>query len=155
MKLLYKRLFIMFSVALNIGFLIIAISLVYYHRANSFHERSWLELVDIIHRLELPERQENAALDTIKRFRVILDKHNQDVKRARNNIILALAKPGPVDQEQLHRLFEAADHQEKLKNGTFEAHVLDLRHQLGNEKGALFFSLLLEHLKSEHPSPHR
>jgi len=69
--------------------------------------------------------------------------------------MLSLARTGPVDQDQLHRLIESAEYQEKLKNQAFEAHVLELRNQLGNEKGALFFSFLLEHIKADDKSPYR
>lgn len=154
MKLLYKRIFIMFSVALNIGFVIMAIMMVYHH-SRPFHERSWLEIVDIVQRLKLPDAQESAALDTIKQFRVMVDKLDQDVKQAHSNILLLLARTEPVDPNQLHRLIEAAGHQEKRKNEALEAHILELRNQLGNEKGALFFSLLLEQLKAEDQLPHR
>lgn len=154
MKLLYKRIFVMFSVALNIGFVIMAITMFYQH-SRPFHESSWLEIVDNVHNLNLPEAQESAALDTIKRFRITVDKLDRDVKQAHSNILRLLARTGPVDRDQVHRLFEAADHQEKRKNEAFEAHVLQLRNQLGNEKGALFFSLLLENLKTEDRSPRR
>lgn len=154
MKLLYKRIFILFSVALNIGFVIMAITMVYHH-SKSRHERSWLEIVDIVHRLKLSEAQESTALDTVNQFRATIDKHDQELKQARSNIILLLAKTGPLAQDQLHRLIEAADDQEKRKNKALEAHVLELHNQLGNEKGAQFFSLLLEHLKAEDKSPHR
>jgi hypothetical protein len=153
-KLLYKRIFILFSVALNIGFVIMAITMVYHH-SKSRHERSWLEIVDIVHRLKLPEAKESAALDTVRQFRATIDKHDQDLKQARSNIILLLSRTGPLAQDQLHQMIEAADDQEKRKNEAFEAHVIKLRNQLGNEKGAQFFSLLLEHLKAEDKPPHR
>ena len=154
MKLVYKRIFILFSVALNIGFVIMSIAMAYHH-SRPFHERSWLEIVDIVDRLSLPKARENAVLATIKQFRAEFDNHHQNVRQARENIMQSLAASGPVDRDQLHRLIEAADQEEKLKNQAFEAHVLELREQLGNEKGALFFSLLLEHLKAGDEAPHR
>ncbi len=152
MKLLHKRIFIMFSVALNMGFVIVAITMALHH-SKPFRERSWLEIVDIVQDLKLPEAKESAALDTIKQFRIAFDKHHRDVKQAHINLIRLLAETGPVDQDQLHPLIEAADHQEKLKNEAVEAHVLELRSLLGNEKGARFFSLLLKHLNAKDKLP--
>ena len=154
MNFLNKRIFIIFSVALNIGFVIMAITMAYHH-SKPFHERSWYELVDLVQHLKLPESQESAALDAIKQFRVILDKHKQDAKQARRNIFLMFARTGPVDEGKLHQLIEAADNQEKMKNQAFEAHLLELRNLLGDEKRTQFFSLLLEHLTAEDKSPSR
>jgi hypothetical protein len=144
----------MFSVALNIGFVIMAITMIHHH-SKSFHERSWLDIVGIVHRLELPATKEGAVLDTITKFRVTAEKNDQDLKIAHRNIILLLARTGPLDRDQLHQLIETADHQEKRKNEAFESHVFELRNQLGNEKGPLFFSFLLKHLNDKDQLPNR
>ena len=154
MKLLHKRILIMFSVTLNIGFVIMAIITIHNH-SKPFNERPWLEIVAIVHRLKLPEDRETAVMDTIRQFRDTFDRHHQEIKQARGDIIRLLAADGPVDPEQLHQRMQAADLREKSKNEAFEAHVLKLRDQLGNEKGALFFSLLLEHINAEDESPPR
>lgn len=154
MNLLHKRMFIMFSVALNVGFVIMAVAMVYQHSISS-HERSWAEIADIVARLKLPEAREQTVLDTIGQFRSTMDKNDQDLKAARSAIIRLLAKSGPVDLDQLHGLIGAADNREKHKNEAFEAHVIQLRNQLGDEKGALFFSLLLSHLNARAGTRHQ
>lgn len=154
MNLLHKRMFIMFSVALNVGFVIMAVAMVYQHSISS-RERSWAEIADIVARLKLPEAREQTVLDTIGQFRSTMDKNDQDLKAARSAIIRLLAKSGPVDLDQLHGLIGAADNREKHKNEAFEAHVIQLRNQLGDEKGALFFSLLLSHLNARAGTRHQ
>ena len=71
------------------------------------------------------------------------------------NILGLLSGEGDVDRKQLTHLFRAADEQERLKQEAFHAHVLELRDQLGDEKGARFFALLLENLKAKDDFPHR
>jgi hypothetical protein len=134
-KLLYKRILIMFSVALNIGFVIMAI-FISYHHPKSFDERSWSDITGIVQRLQLPKARAD-------------DRHQLDLRQARTDVIRSLAGNGAVDRDRLHLLLEAVSHQEKIGKEAFEAHVLDIRRQLGDEKGAEFFSLLLEHLENE------
>lgn len=154
MKLIYKRILILFSVALNVGFVIMA-GVLAYHHGPPFRGHSGIEIAAMVQRLKLPEAQESAVLDTIEQFRAARDAQDKDLKQARDNIIRLLASAGPLDRKQLHALIEAAEHQEKRKSRVFEAHVLQLRDQLGDEKGALYFTFLLEHLKAGKQRPHR
>jgi hypothetical protein len=147
-KLLYKRILIMFSVALNIGFVIMAI-FISYHHPKPFDERSWSDITGIVQRLQLPKARADALLDTIQQFRATVDRHQLDLRQARTDVIRSLAGNGAVDRDRLHLLLEAVSHQEKIGKEAFEAHVLDIRRQLGDEKGAEFFLLLLEHLENE------
>jgi hypothetical protein len=153
-RLYHKRLLILFSVALNIGFVIMAIVMVVQHHGSS-HNRSQRAIIDIVQQLSLPEDQQRSVLKTVEQFKATLDQHNQNLKAARSNIVRRLAARGPVDRSQLHPLTDALVAKEKLKNEAFEAHFMDLRNQLGNEKGAEFFSLLLAHFdtrdKTHHP----
>ena len=153
MNLYHKRMLIFFSVALNVGFVIMAIVMLVQH-PNSSHKRSYRAILGVVSQLNLPEDQERAVLETIQRFRGTMDQHNQDLKKARSNIVRFLAVDGPVDRDQLHRLTNALDSEEKIKNNAFEAHFMDLRNQLGNEKGAQFFSLLLAHIETKDQTSH-
>ena len=149
MKLLHKRILILFSVALNIGFVVVALSMAVHH-SRPFHERSWLEVVDIVDRLDLPRNQQADVLETIKVFRSNADKRDKDIKEARKKVLLLLAQSGPLDTGRLQGLIEAVRHQEEGKSRVFEDHVVRLRSQLGDEKGALFFTYLIKHLEAKH-----
>jgi hypothetical protein len=59
-KLLTKRILILFSAALNVGFMIVALTLVYQH-SRPLHERDWNQLVDIVRQLDLPAAQSQEA----------------------------------------------------------------------------------------------
>lgn len=153
MKLLYKRILILFSIALNVGFIIMTFTTGYHHY-RPFH-KNWLKLADTVHQLDLPDSEENDVLDTIKKFRDVFDQHHLAIKQGRKEIMQVLAKTGPLDQVKLHQLLQATDQHEKRKNEIFEAHVVELRHRLGDEKGAQFFSLLLQQLDAEDRRSHR
>lgn len=154
MKLVYKRIFVMFSVALNIGFVLVAVTLAY-NPSMLFGKSPQKVITDIVQRLDLPETQESAVMDSVLHFRETVHSHDKDLKKARGDILRLLATPGPLDTARLHALFQATNLQEKQKNHILENHVIELRNQLGDEKRALFFSYLLEHLESEDRPRHR
>ena len=154
MKLTYKRIGILFSVALNIGFVIMATAMAL-QQSKSAHDRSWSELVGVVEGLGLPPARQDAVLDTIRSFRTTIAAHDRSLYQARNAVLATLARAGSLDHDALHRCTEAVGRQETIKTEAFEVHVIDLRRQLGDEKGALFFSLLLENIQAKHPVPPR
>ncbi|BBO83682.1 hypothetical protein [Desulfosarcina ovata] len=154
MKLTYKRILIFFSVALNIGFVVVALTLVWQH-AKPAHQRSWREIVDVVDQLALPASESEVALDNIRVFRSEFDQLDQDLKTARGDILRLLARKGPLDREQLHGLMAVADACVKRKSERFEVHVMALRQLLGDEKGAQFFSLLEKKVKPKGGPSHQ
>ena len=154
MSLFHKRLLILFSVALNVGVAIMAIVMIIHHSKSS-EDHSWHELAAIVERLNLPEAKERGVLADIKRFGNTVDKFDEDLKKARDDILRFLAKKGPLDRNKLHRLIGRVEFLERQKGMAFESHVVDLRRQLGDEKGPLFFSRLLAHLQTKNQNSHR
>ena len=132
MKLLYKRILIMFSVALYISVVIMAVIMVFHH---SIPSHKYVKIVDIVHRLNLPEAEKNKALDCIRESSTAIEKQDLEIKLARDNIIRLLGKTGPLDKNRLHQLYETANQEERRKNILFEDHVIELRTLLGDEKG--------------------
>jgi hypothetical protein len=153
-KLVYKRIFVMFSVALNIGFVLVAVTLAY-NPSMLFKKRAHRVITDIVQRLNLSEEQESAVLESVRHFRDTLHSHDKDLKKARADVLRLLATPGPLDPARLHALVQATNLQEEQKNHIFENHAIELRNRLGDEKGALFYSYLLERLESEDRPQHR
>jgi hypothetical protein len=142
-----KRLLVFFSVALNVGFIVMAIVMAVHH-PKPFRERAWQDLVGIVQDLDLPAAREKAVIENMGQFKETMEQYEHDLKQARSDIIRFLASDGPIDQNRLHLLIETAQSCEKRKSDAFEAHVLELRSLLGNEKGARFFSLLQAHIES-------
>lgn len=154
MKLIYKRGLVLFSVALNVGFVIVALILVYQHSTHS-HDHGWRELVAIVGKLDLPAEQSRRVLDDMRQFHSDVEALDRELERARGRVMALLARKGPVDREQLHRLMEAVDERGRRKSERFERHIIELRHLLGDEKGSQFFSLLQRHMQSTHAHSHR
>ena len=142
MSLFQKRLLILFSVALNIGFVIVAIVMMVHHTIHSKHHSDH-EILDVVRQLNLPQKQESAVMKTIQDFRAVVDQNKQALKQARVDVVRYLAQDGPVDRDRLHRLAQVLETIEKDRNNTFESHFMELRNQLGDKKGAYFFALLM------------
>jgi len=142
-----KRLLVFFSIALNVGFVVMAVAMAVHH-PKPFRERAWQDLIGIVQDLNLPAEQEDAVMANMQQFRETMDRYERDLKQARGDILRFLASDGPIDENRLHLLIETAQSREKRKSDAFEAHVIELRSLLGNEKGARFFSLLQAHLES-------
>ena len=152
MKLLYKRILIIFSVALNIGFLIMAGTMFLNHNGKS---REMSKIEELVHSLSLTEPQENGLMEGIHKFKSVLENQDAKINLIRTDIVALASKPGPLDEHQLQQLNDALDQEEIKKNALFNTHVIDLRTALGNEKGAQFYSLLLEHIKNIHKTHRR
>jgi hypothetical protein len=151
MKLIYKRIFIIFSVTLNIGVIIMA-GLLFFHNSKRFHENPGIE--DVVYALNLQKDQESRVLECIRRFRVEIEKQDEKSNAVRDSLVRLASKPGPLDQDMLNRLNETMTKEEINKNALFKAHVIELRNLLGDEKGAQFYTLLQDYIKNIN-RPHR
>lgn len=153
MKLVHKRILIFFSVALNLGFLAMAL----YHNVDRVlpkPERRWQELMTIVEGLDLSSGKTAEVIELMAGFRKEMEALDRDNRGARIRIMDMAARPGPLDREQLHRLIQASGRYSLRKKEMFEAHIIRMRRVLGDEKGAEFFSRLRDHIRSKRKSPH-
>lgn len=153
MSLVYKRILIFFSIALNIGFITMA-GFHAYDRSIPKDERRWAELMTIVRELNLPREQVSEVTGMMADFREELDGIQTAVKAARMKAMDLLAEPGELDRERFKGLNQASDTLSHKKQQLFRAHVLEMRTLLGNEKGAEFFSRLRDHILSKRSSSH-
>ena len=149
MKLIYKRIFILFSVALNIGFLVMG-GFHACHQKIPANERRWKELMGIVRELNLPHARSAKAIENMARFRNSMDAVEIELEKARMDFLSLLGQAGPLDKEQLHRLVQSAEMFSQKKRSMFETHVIELRQILGNDSGARFFLRLKEYIASKH-----
>ncbi len=144
-----KRILIIFSVALNIGFIIMAA----YHSFQgpvSKHDRRWEELMAVVRKLELPESKQSQAKAAMARFRDQLTGINQQIDQAREDVMVFLAQAGPLDKSRLHQLLEVTNDLYWKKQMMFESHAIEMVQVLGDRDGARFFRSLVELKKSKH-----
>ena len=152
MKLVYKRILIFFSVALNIGFLAAALYQ-NFDRGLPKHERRWQELMTILETLDLPAGKKAEVTGLMAGFRkdmAVLDTQGRHIRKQSMEL---MAQPGPLERQRLHGLFQDSARHSIRKKKRFEAHVLKMREVLGDEKGAEFFSRLRDHIQSRRKPP--
>ncbi len=155
MKLVYKRIPIFFSVALNIGFLVIALFHTF-DRAMTRDERRREELTTIVRELNLTEAESERIIEIMADFRKEVTALDKADKIARMEALDCLTWPEPLDQNYLHERMQISTQLSRKKQELFESHVLIMRRELGNEKGAEFFSRVREHiLATQKKTSHR
>lgn len=153
MKFTSKRLLVLFSVALNIGFVIVAVVLIF-HDGHPSHRGVQRQLTTMVERLDLPEAQKKAALESLKTFNIKIHELDADLKQAHIDLLRMLSQNKPLDQNELHRLVMQIGQRHNNKDKAFQGHIIALHTLLGNEKSAQFFSYLLENLeKGDAPPP--
>jgi hypothetical protein len=137
-----KRILIVFSVALNIGFVMAAI-LTYYYHPSGLLARYSTHVQKIMKRLDLPPQQNQDLATHIDQFKEQFGSNLEALRRARTDMLMALAAPGPLDRNQFDEAYTQLDLLSKQEHQLVRNHLLMMRKQLGNEKGAHLFSEML------------
>lgn len=143
-----KRIWVLFSVALNIGFIITAIVLFYTHPSPMTHHHYHAHARKALAQLNLAPEQEKAALENMDRFRKLRDDSVQDFHKARTRMLSLLSQPGPLDHAQFDAISEQVAQLVTRKHERIRQHVLDMRKRLGDEKGAKFFAAMLAQVEA-------
>ena len=137
-----KRILIMFSVALNLGFIITA-SVLYINHPPRPHQRYRAIAHKTIEQLNLPPAQYTDTKAYIKQFEDQLEATIRALHQSRTDILLVLSKPGALDQQQYEVVTEILSQHAIKKRHLISRHLLQLRQKLGDEKGAQFFAAIL------------
>ena len=152
MTLTAKRMLVMFSVALNIGFVIMTAVFIY-HRPPSFHHFFEVQAATLS-RLEVPPAVERSILDALAKME---DSHEQFVSRlhgTRQEAMTMLATPGPVDRKRFDTLGETISEILIERNRMVHEHLIEIRRQLGDEKGAAYFHAMLKEIEKRKSKKH-
>ena len=144
-----KRILIIFSAALNIGFLVTALFLIYNHPKDPPHHSHMKQINAALEQLDLPSEQEKDMREVIENFQVRQEQTISRFKQARTASLKVLAKPGPIDRikfdEQSLEIKNIIDR----RHVSIRNHLLEIRKLLGDENGARFFSTILRQVKAE------
>lgn len=142
-----KRILIIFSVALNIGFAITAVVL-YYNPPSHPHHRYWAFALETMKRLDLPPEQNRDVTTYMDQFKQKMSTTMEAFHQAHIEKLKVLSKPGPLNQKEFNKANNAFKHIVERKHQEIQNHVLTMRQKLGDEKGAQFFSEMLAKVKS-------
>lgn len=147
-----KRILVIFSVALNIGFMITSAVRFYCHIQASSHSNYFREFETAMRGLGLSRDQEKSVQKLIEDFKIRHDEGKLRFKETRNRIFSLLSMPAPFDQRQFEALHAEIHRHNVEEDDDVRNHLLELRRVLGDEKGALFFSNLLKQTETENRS---
>lgn len=137
-----KRVIFIFSITLNVGFLIMAAILVIQHPPLP-HSSAKMQL-ELLERLDLPEAVETHIIAAMDKMAADHDDFKRRHHLAINTSIALLAKPVPVDEERFLELNEKVVDLMTRQNLAVRERLLEIRRRLGDENGALFFTEMLK-----------
>lgn len=143
-----KRIWILFSVALNIGFVITAIVLFYTNPPPMTHPHYHAYARKALAQLDLAPEQEKAVLENMDRFRDLRNNVDRDFHKVRSRMLSLLSLPGPLDHVQFDAIGKQVAQLETRKHECIRQHILDMRNRLGDEKGAEFFAAILAQVQT-------
>lgn len=152
MNITLKRILILFSVALNVGFVIATLIVIYNHPQDS-RKKHIVEIETALKSLNLETKLAEEMLMDIRTFHHNLEEKKHNFHKFRINILSVLAIPGPVDTNR----FEAAEKElQQMKSQMHKmvrTHILEIREKLGDENGARFFQALKKEVQSDKKLP--
>lgn len=148
MNITLKRILIIFSIMLNIGFVITAAIVIYYHPANH-RERHLTYSENAVKSLHLLPDKEKRMLAAVKDFHQKMSETKKDFKEYRAKILSVLAEPGPIDQDRFEASVNGIHERHGQLHEMIRGYVLKMRQDLGDENGARFFHELKRQLQSE------
>jgi hypothetical protein len=140
-----KRFWVMFSVALNIGFVIVAVVLLYKH-LPPFRDHAKMSQ-EIIYRLDLPADVEKSVIASMEKMETAHRNFVWRLHQARNETITLLSRPEPVDKKRFEMLNDGIIELMIQENHVIREHLIEIRSQMGDEKGARFFSEMLKQVE--------
>ena len=145
-----KRLLFIFSIALNIGFIIMAVALFYnkhyhHHKDDKGHEMR----LKILSNLDLPPDLEKSVAASMEEVEKIHSDYIRKLYQTRNDGLTLLSQPESLDIKKFKKLNAQIVDIMIRKNRLIYEHLIDIRNKLGDEKGARFFSEILKQVKKK------
>lgn len=147
------RYLLIFSLALNLGFLLLFLFQQFVGRPP-FHPGPPRELAaQVIKDLDLTPEQEKAMNELEAAF----DKQSHQMERTggeeRFEVLKLMAAPGPLNEEALRAQEQVLLEMVQKRFDMFLTHARDMEEIIGPDKRAQFHSILMEHIKKDHPEP--
>ncbi len=143
MKNYSKLILIVFSIALNIGFIVAAVFIYYNHPSTSHY--SYLGYAkEIIKGLDLSVDQNKEVAICLDSFKKEISSTGHELHKLQNEMLVLLSAPGDLDEDRLNQIYSTQNHLFQKKHQIVRDHLLMMKKQLGDEKSTRFFSELLK-----------
>ena len=144
-----KRAMVLFSVALNIGFISIA-AYQFLDQPEKREDRRWQNMMVILDEMALPQSRKAEVIERLSDFRKNYKVLGRQIRQSRRDAMGVLAEPAPLDLDRLNELAENAQTLAQEKQKMLRAHVLELNRLLGDEQRARFYHQILENIKARY-----
>ena len=141
MKTESKRWGMIFSVALNIGFLIMAVYGLYIHYlAGPFHMRHTQAIEQTLQELELPPGIKQQAKAEYSRYINQMGRIRAEIRAKGHNNFELLSREGTFDKQAFDRNWDNIGELWGRKHALVKEHLMNMHQILGPEYSAAFFN---------------
>ena len=147
------RYLLIFSLALNIGFLVLFLAQ-QFRDGPPLHRGSPRELADqVIKGLDLPGEQQEAMRALEASFEEQLRQMGRTVGAERLKVLELMADPGPLDEAALRAQEKVLQDLVRERFDMFLEHAGKMEEIIGPEKRAAFHAALLARIRQDRPEP--
>ena len=138
-----KHILMIFSIALNIGFIVAAVFIYYNHPATS--RSGYLTFArEIIKELDLPAELNEEIKTGLELFRKDIASTGSQLQQLQNKILKVLSASRKLNEDELSEIYAGQDVLFQQKHKIVRDHLLMMKSKLGDEKSSRFFSELLK-----------
>ncbi len=141
-----KQILTVFSAALNIGFIVAAIT-IYWHHPSESHYRYSTNAKKIIEASEFSPAEKENLIKYLEQFTRQISAVGTDLHQSQIALLKVLSAPGPMDYAAFDETYARQNILWDKKHQLLRDHLLHMRKELGDEKSAWFFSQMLTNNK--------
>ncbi len=138
-----KNIALVFSVALNIGFIVAVIFIYFNHPATNHY--GYLGRADkIIQAMDLPAEKRSELQNCLEQFEEEISFFGNSYRQIQIEILTLLAAPKQFDEAALEAVYVRQGEMSQKKRDIVKKHLVLMRKLLGSENSSHFFSSLLK-----------
>ena len=146
MKNSVKHIGIVFSVALNVGFIVAAI-FVYFNHPFVRHNGYLASAEQIIQKMDLSAQQHKELKGCLEQFKQEIASVGGAYRQTRTEMLTLLATADELDEERFDTVCLNMANIFSKKQEIMKKHLFAIRTAIGKEKSSVFFSGLLQRFK--------
>ncbi len=142
----FKQILVVFSGALNVGFIVAAL-VIYWNHPSGSHHRYSTNAKKIVNTSNLSLEQKENLTKFLEEFTQQMSSAGKDLHQSQVDMLKILSAPGPLDYDAFDNTCARQSLLWKEKHQMLRDHLLLMRKELGDDKSTWFFSQILTNNK--------
>ena len=145
-----KKMLIIFSVCLNIGFIIIAVFTLLQHKGFKDKKHPGLRHIQFFDQLNLSAADKNLIDNLVTSYINEMDAVSSRVHKEKMALFKSLEQKGDIEPQTVNELLVKIQAYEMEREGLKVSHLKKIKGSLSDEQAASFFQKLAKHKNMHH-----